>query len=136
MYLISTLANQVFLLLYPSLFTRSETPDWVNRKRGRIRHTPPRLKHRLRWRTLRFRQEALRQMNTPRYSKTQTGERERLVPVGVSEMFLCESTFQLKEKFCRCPTNLFFPAIPPFSAQERNFKHLTTAIEDMGRSWS
>ncbi len=114
MYLISTLANQVFLLLYPSLFTRSETPDRVNRKRGRIRHTPPRLKHRLRWRTLRFRQEALRQMNTPRYSKTQTGERERLVPVGVSEMFLCELTFHFKEELFVVARQIVFspPSLP------------------------
>ena len=112
MYLISTLANQVFLLLYPSLFTRSETPDRVNRKRGRIRHTPPRLKHHLRWRTLRFRQEALRQMNTPRYSKTQTGERERLVPVEVSEMFLCESTFQTQREILSLPDKFVFPRHP------------------------
>ncbi len=65
---------------------------------------------------------------------TQTGERERVVPSRVSEMFLCENTFQLKENFGRCPTNLF-PTIPPFSAQERDIKRLTTAIEDMGRSW-
>ena len=60
---------------------------------------------------------------------TQAGERERVVPVGVSEMFLCKNTFQLKENFV-VARRICFPTIPPFSAQERDFKPLTTAIED------
>ncbi len=39
---------------------------------------------------------------------TQAGERERVVPSRVSEMFLRKNTFQLKENFRRCPTSLFF----------------------------
>ena len=132
-YLIITLANPSLLITIPFTLHSFGNPRLGKWKTGS--HTPPRLKLRLRSRTLGFRQGTLRQMNTPRCSMSQAGEQEWVVPSRVSEMFLCENTFQLKENFCRCPTNLFFPTIPPFSAQERNFKPLTTAIANEGRLW-
>ena len=53
-----------------------------------------------------------------------------MVPVEVLEMFLCENTFQFKEELLSLPDKFAFPTIPPFSAQGRDSKHLTTTIEE------
>ena len=71
-------------------------------------------------------------MTMPRCSMNPGGgKRERVAPVEVLEMFLCENTFQFKGELLSLPDKIvLFPAIPPFSAQERDNKHLTTAMED------
>ena len=130
--------NHLFYIIVPFTLRIVVKPRKGQNENGGVQ--APRLKLRLRWRTLSFRWGALRQATTgervrfpdaepPRCSLHLSGKHKHVVCPESWKSSSARALFFPKE-VCRCATTSIFVTIPPLDAQERDSKHLTTAIED------